>query len=695
MKRIFLQIAVLAASWMTPAMATEVWATEGLGEVCFPSARDKKPLTLGKVDAFLRKCKGEVTLVFQADKNIIVEEYGGVTVERSKKYELYLGKLGDIIRKYPDLRINLKIVDNDYLLSVSGFKDCKALVSVTLPKSVVCVENDAFRNCVNLETINFEGEMPQIVNKGIASFGGYQEVGNDFVNVPGNGISMTALWGCSKMQKANEKNVGVINGKEFFYMDDEMTDIEIPGRFADDVLCGNGLWMNQRLQSVRIASGGKMIGAEIYNYNDGENMMWTTKPFTDCQNLKRIEIAEGYEYVSGFADMDNLEYVSIPESVTGMGCIMNCPKLKRINIPNHLSIDRETHKVTMPWIRECDQIESINIPSNIEHFNEGTFANCTSLKEIVIPEGVIRIENEMFKNCTNLRSVILPSTLREIGEYAFVNCASLRSIVLPHGLEEIGQYAFSGCENLTDIEIPSRVTSIGKGAFWACGSLKKGGDKNTITISGRNLVYYPADVVLELENNEVPEGMFDGFTILRSVVIPDNVTLIGNNAFRRCLSLSKVAFPKDFRMVYPEEDMISYGPEGPFAGCESLRVLDFRNVVLKDALQFDFVDTIVIRGDRYLGESDFFFGNLVNNSDVDDNGNERRFKSVRQSFIKNNIKVYVADNLVDRYIEKMREINELNKKIREEIKDEYFSGEDLFQYEFLPLSGYKSGERRE
>lgn len=61
--------------------------------------------------------------------------------------------------------------------------------------------------------------------------------------------------------------------------------------------------------------------------------------------------------------------------------------------------------------------------------------------------------------------------LTSIGSSVFAGCNGLKSIIIPDFITSIDSYAFSGCINLPSINIPNSVTIIGSHAFYNCYSL--------------------------------------------------------------------------------------------------------------------------------------------------------------------------------------------------------------------------------
>ena len=87
-----------------------------------------------------------------------------------------------------------------------------------------------------------------------------------------------------------------------------------------------------------------------------------------------------------------------------------------------------------------------------------SFRNNTSLKsfdEFQYFKSAPSIYGSTFQGCTNLESIVLPSGLQHIYYYAFYNCKKLTKINIPEFVNQLGQACFYGCSALREVTVES------------------------------------------------------------------------------------------------------------------------------------------------------------------------------------------------------------------------------------------------
>jgi len=162
----------------------------------------------------------------------------------------------------------------------------------------------------------------------------------------------------------------------------------------------------------------------------------------------------------------------------------------------------------------CYNLNSINIPSNIENIGISAFLGCSNLKDINISEGVKTIGSEAFYLCRSLEKVNLPESITSIGNSAFIYCSNLTSINIPSKVETIYSSTFSDCKNLKTIKIAEGV---------------------------KNFEY----------------NIFNNCKSLTSIILPKSIESIGNYTFINCYNLTSIIIKNPKCKIYDNKSTMS------------------------------------------------------------------------------------------------------------------------------------------
>ncbi|MBQ1312037.1 MAG: leucine-rich repeat domain-containing protein [Blautia sp.] len=262
----------------------------------------------------------------------------------------------------------------------------------------------------------------------------------------------------------------------------------------------------------------------------------------------------------------------------------------------------------------CRSVEAVDFPDSLTHIGSNAFYYCSSLTAVELPGHLTSMGSKVFESCRGLYEVTLPAGMNSIPEGTFLDCRSLEGIVIPEGVETIWASAFSGA-GLTDVSIPHSVTGIDSSAFKDCKQLQGVTILNPDTVigdlhrdvfencdddltlygwtsstaqsyanaagirfaslgslSGRcgDNVFYTLDPVtgtLHITGSGEMWDYFDsipspfhGSSQIRSVVIEDGVTAVGEKDFSDCTALESVTIP----------DSVTFLGAFAFSGCVRL-----------------------------------------------------------------------------------------------------------------------------
>jgi len=450
----------------------------------------------------------------------------------------------------------ISIGDSVTSIGSGAFYKCTSLASITIPNCVTSIGNYAFRDCTGLTSVTIGNSVTNIRS------GAFQNCTNlTSITIPNSVTSIegSAFNGCSGLTSP------VCNEYIFAFL---------PRSYSGAYVIPNGI---------------EIVASDAF-YN--------------CSGLTSVTIPNSVTSIgnSAFSGCSSLTSVTIPNSVTSIeGSAFNgCSGLTSPIYNTHIFVFMPTsysgeyiisdgiNSIAGNAFRGCSGLTSVTIPNSVTSIGYYAFYGCSGLTSVTIPNDITSIEYYAFSGCSSLTSVTIPNSVTSIGVSAFSDCSSLTSVTIPNSVTSIGVSAFSGCSSLTSVTIPNSVTSIEYDAFSGCSGLRKIIFGESLTSLGSNLLkgcskldtivwnaknfkissstdnpFYDGDnystnwdvrsqiksFILGPNVDTIPAYLCCGMTGISSIIIPNSVTSIGNQAFRDCTSLTSVTIPNSVTSI--------------------------------------------------------------------------------------------------------------------------------------------------
>lgn len=504
--------------------------------------------------------------------------------------------------------LSLKTVtfaENNSLKAIekNAFAGCSALTEIVIPATVTTIGETAFQSCESLTKIEFqEGSHIASIEKlafsytGITSFT-FPESSSDIEL----GIKLFAGLELEEIYLSNSVTkidgifeeclsigeIKIANGHENFWSDGETPIIynkdktsmvyiygEIEGEFVVPEGMTSigasafaaqtkitGLVLPSSLQQIGDSAFKGCTALQTIRFEGNSNLLTIgANAFSGCTSLEAIAVPDGVTEIgnSAFNGCTSLTSVSVPDSVTTIGSSVfeGNTSLNRVSLASGL--------VTLGknMFKNCTALETIELPTNVD-IPEALFDGCTQLVTVKLPTSFGSIGDKAFQNCELLawgeEGLKLSGELVSIGSSAFSNNAALTKVTFPTSLEKIGSNAFKNT-GLVEVFIPKSVTDFGTrssstnvytvstsvSVFSGCVNLTKvtfeaGSTLEAIAASAfldcekLNEIVLPSN--LELIGNSAFKN-----TALTTFTVPSTVTTVGSSVFEGCLALTSVTF---------------------------------------------------------------------------------------------------------------------------------------------------------
>ena len=430
------------------------------------------------------------------------------------------------------------------------------LENISISQNIIEIEDNPFVNCKNLKNISVDennefylssfGALFSKDNKKIITIPNNKFEGEMFsYNIPSTVVEIgnNAFDGCINIQTVLvSENVSII-GDFAFANCSELADIEFQDissiRYAVEKIFYNSLWFEQLNDGIIYLTTNGLNQKIVYNYKGimPENYDLTIEDDT-------ITILP-----NAFKNQTNLSKIHFPSTLAliGENILNGCSNLEEITVPGEFNLGRffgENYYQNSYQAYNIYDKTIYYLPNNL------TVAN--------ISDNSKKIRDYMFNNCHSLEVINIPNSVEYIGKYAFYSSVSPKMSIIEinfddyfyNSLKVIASYAFYGCDLIKNLNLPNSVEKINSYAFYGLSTLETLNLETLIGDKSSNLSY-------------IGRYAFSNNTKLETVVIPQSLKYISNNAFYACSMLEQVEFDNNGLLE-------SIGDEA-FMNCTNLR----------------------------------------------------------------------------------------------------------------------------
>ncbi len=279
-----------------------------------------------------------------------------------------------------------------------------------------------------------------------------------------------------------------------------------------------------------------IVDKSILSYTVGEGETIDHNTFSGCNKLLYVNFPKDYEQfdTGWFYENKNLIAINFDEGNPNLssvdGVVFNKDGSRLLFYPRgKIQSEGSANGV-------------YNIPSFVKSVAERAFQNCVGVRTINVPSSVTTIEQFAFQSADNLTAINFSEGLQSLGNEAFESCLNIKSLVFPSTLKTIGKEAFHGCFRITSVTFgkDSALSTLDFGAFERCSSLKT--------------VYLPDNLTV------IDSWTFQDCLLLEEIRLPKNLQSIGVYAFRNCVNLLNIYLGASVKGV----------SKGAFADCDKL-----------------------------------------------------------------------------------------------------------------------------
>lgn len=295
-------------------------------------------------------------------------------------------------------------------VSANAFDGCVNLKKVNCEGGLASIGKFAFRGCTSLESIEFSTALDTI------SSSAFQGSGLKSVTI---GVNVTliadrAFKDCVNLESVNFDKRGVKTLRMAEYAFEgcvSLTNVEFPWRLRDVVEVRQYRIPRQPFILIKAEWCDPCIGIGAFRgctkletvtiedeYGDGlsKSFTYADKAFMGCTSLKSIEISKYVKYSS-------MPFVAILNGI-GESLFEGCVALKEVIFPDGCE---NAFYIGKNAFKGCAALQSINLPATCTQLDVSAFDGCIAIKTLNVPVAVTKIGQNAFNGWTAAQTIIM------------------------------------------------------------------------------------------------------------------------------------------------------------------------------------------------------------------------------------------------------------------------------------------------
>ena len=474
-----------------------------------------------------------------------------------------------------------------------SFKDCNSLQSVILPEGLQSIDGGAFATCSQLKTVKFPESVTSVgcgvffccdnLTEPVYNSTWFVQMPRSYkgkYNIPASikNVACQSFYDCDNIEQVNVAASVDKIGRLAFQECNNLIKVLLPDNLT--YIGDQAFTSCNSLSEISIPKRIKVIYEETFNR---------------CSSLPEIVIPDSvYEIQrNAFQYCSSLKSITFPADLKSLysGLLYGCKNLNTIiwNVRQRGAFGTESTSDPFYGIR--DQITSFSFGDSVRLVPAGICRNMTALTSVSLGCNIDTIAGaKVFEGCKNIQSVhwnlrtcddpdiyynspfytlrdnittfTFGDSVRHIPAYLCHSMSGLRRLHIPRNVQSIGNFAFR------DVNVLDSISADEKNPYFDsrshCNALI-----NTSTgelMLGCYRTRFPQDItsigdcafrnVLRLKEAALPEGVtyvstesFNGCHDLKQVSLPQSLTTIDAYAFQDCDSLSRITLPAGVEQI--------------------------------------------------------------------------------------------------------------------------------------------------